>query len=51
MEEALSWASRCPAGEKDIIEVRPIFGMEEFPAETRKAARSDIVDAALENSL
>jgi hypothetical protein len=30
-EEAVEWASRCPAGEGDTIEVRQVFEMDDFP--------------------
>ncbi len=36
--EAVEWASRCPAAEGDVIEVRQVFEMSDFPAEVRKAA-------------
>ena len=36
-DEALQWAMRCPAGENEIIEVRQVFEMSEFPAEVREA--------------
>jgi hypothetical protein len=37
-EQAVQWASRCPAGDGDIIEVRQIFEMSDFPPEVRQAA-------------
>jgi hypothetical protein len=37
-EEAVEWATRCPASENEIIEVRQVFEMSEFPAEVQKAA-------------
>jgi hypothetical protein len=36
--EAVEWAARCPAADGDVIEVRQIFEMSDFPAEVRKAA-------------
>src|SRR5438445_12325163 len=30
-EEAIEWASRCPASDNEMIEVRQIFEMSEFP--------------------
>ena len=36
--EAVEWASRCPAAEGDVIEVRQVFEMSDFPEEIRKAA-------------
>lgn len=48
--EALEWASRVPAEEGDIIEVRQIHDMADFPAEVVEAARSTApeVTAAME---
>jgi hypothetical protein len=36
--EAISWARRCPAAEDDIIEIRQVHEMSEFPEEVQKAA-------------
>ncbi len=36
-EEAVEWASRCPAGENDMIEVRRVFEMEDFPQDVQDA--------------
>jgi hypothetical protein len=38
-EEAIEWASRCPAAAGDMIEVRRIFDMEDFPADVQAAAQ------------
>ena len=38
-EEAVAWASRCPAGDGDVIEVRQVYEMSEYPAEVQEAAR------------
>ena len=38
-EEAIEWARRCPAGENDVIEVRRVHEMSEFPEEVQKAAQ------------
>jgi len=35
-EEAIAWASRCPALETETIEVRQIQEFEDFPPEIRK---------------
>ncbi|MEZ2332884.1 YciI family protein [Mesorhizobium sp. RCC_202] len=35
-EEAVEWARRCPAGENDVIEVRQVFEMSDFPADVQK---------------
>jgi hypothetical protein len=37
-EEAVQWATRCPASKNEIIEVRQIQEMTDFPAEVQKAA-------------
>ena len=37
-EEAIAWASRCPAGENEVIEVRQVQELEDFPADVRKVA-------------
>jgi hypothetical protein len=36
--EAIDWASKCPAGDNEIIEIRQIQEMEDFPADVQKAA-------------
>jgi hypothetical protein len=36
--EAIAWARRCPAAEDDIIEIRQVHEMSEFPEEVQKAA-------------
>lgn len=38
MEEAIDWASHCPASDNEIIEIRQVQEMEEFPEEVQKAA-------------
>jgi hypothetical protein len=38
-EEAVEWASRCPAGDGDTIEVRQVFEMSDFPPEVQEAGR------------
>lgn len=37
-EEAVAWASRCPASENEVIEIRQVQEMEDFPEDVRKAA-------------
>ncbi len=34
-EEAIEWASRCPAGANDAIEVRRLFEIADFPADVQ----------------
>jgi len=35
-EEAIEWARRCPAGENDVIEVRRVQEMSDFPEDVQK---------------
>jgi hypothetical protein len=37
-DEAIAWATRCPAGENEIIEVRQVQEMADFPADVQAAA-------------
>ena len=37
-EEAIEWASRCPATENELIEVRQVQEMTDFPADVQAAA-------------
>ena len=37
-EEAIAWASKCPAGENEIIEVRQVQEFEDFPPDVQDAA-------------
>jgi hypothetical protein len=39
-QEALEWASRCPALDNEVIEVRQVFEMTDFPPDVRKAAEN-----------
>ena len=36
--EAVEWAKRCPAGENEVIEIRQVQEMSDFPADVQKAA-------------
>ena len=36
--EAIEWATRCPAGDNETIEVRQVQEMEDFPPEVQAAA-------------
>jgi hypothetical protein len=36
-EEALEWASRCPASDNEVIEVRQLLEMSDFPADVKEA--------------
>lgn len=37
-EEAIGWASRCPAADNEIIEVRQVQDISDFPPDVQKAA-------------
>jgi len=37
-EEAIEWATRCPMADNEIIEVRQVQEMSEFPPEVQEAA-------------
>jgi hypothetical protein len=37
-EEAIEWASRCPAGPNEVIEVRQVQELSEFPADVQQVA-------------
>jgi len=37
-EEAVEWASRCPASDNEMIELRQVMEMSEFPADVQEAA-------------
>ncbi len=37
-EEAIEWARRCPASDNEVIELRQVFEMEDFPADVQEAA-------------
>jgi hypothetical protein len=37
-EEAVEWASRCPASDNEVIEVRQVQEFSDFPADVREAA-------------
>ncbi len=46
-DEAVEWARRAPMLDGDIIEVRQIFEMSEFPPDAQKAGESAAVKAAI----
>lgn len=37
--EAIDWAKRCPATDNEILEVRQVQEMEDFPEDVQKAAK------------
>ena len=38
-EEAVEWARRCPGSENEVIEIRQVQEMSDFPADVQKAAQ------------
>ena len=46
-EEAVEWASRCPAGEGAVIEVRRVFEMDDFPADVQAAVAGSDTERAI----
>jgi hypothetical protein len=38
-EEAIAWASRCPAGENEVIEVRQVQELADFPPDVQEVAQ------------
>ncbi len=41
--EAIQWASRCPAGDNEMIEVRQVQDFEDFPTDVQEAV-ADFAD-------
>jgi hypothetical protein len=39
-EEAVEWASRCPASDNEVIEIRQVFEMSDFPPDVQEAVSS-----------
>jgi len=39
-EEAIEWASRCPAGDNEVIEVRQVQEFEDFPPDVQEVLAS-----------
>lgn len=37
-DEAIEWAKKCPAGDNEVIEIRQVQEMEDFPEDVQKAA-------------
>lgn len=37
-DEAIEWARRCPAGPNEVIEIRQVQEMSDFPEDVRAAA-------------
>lgn len=38
LDEAIAWASRCPASDNEVIEVRQVQEFADFPADVQQAA-------------
>lgn len=38
LDEAVAWASRCPASDNEVIEVRQVQEFADFPADVQQAA-------------
>jgi hypothetical protein len=49
-QEAIDWVKKCPAQDGDIVEIRPVFEMSDFPEDVQKAADSPTVKAQLEKN-
>ena len=47
-QDAVEWARRCPAADGDVIEIRQVFEMSDFPDDVQKAADNPTVKAQLE---
>jgi len=47
-QEAIDWIRKCPAQDGDVIEIRPVFEMSDFPEDVQKAGDSPTVRAAIE---
>jgi hypothetical protein len=37
-EEAIEWAKRCPASENEVIEIRQVQELADFPEDVQKVA-------------
>ena len=38
-DEAIAWAMRCPAQENEVIEIRRVMEMSDFPEDVKEAAK------------
>ena len=47
-QEAVEWAQRCPAADGDVIEIRQVFEMSDFPPDVQQAADNPIVREQVE---
>ena len=39
-QQVVDWMKRCPAQDGDVLEIRQVYEMSDFPAEVQAAARS-----------
>jgi hypothetical protein len=39
-EEAIAWASRCPAADNEVIEIRQVMELADFPADVQEVVAS-----------
>jgi hypothetical protein len=49
-EEAVEWAKRCPAFETDVVELRQVYELSDFPADIQAAADNPTVKAAVDRA-
>ncbi len=49
-EEAVEWALKIPAGEGDVVEIRQIFEMSDFPENAQEIAANSIVQDVISKS-
>jgi hypothetical protein len=49
-EEAIEWASRCPASDNEVIEVRQVFEIADFPADVQKLVEDSPVHTRFEQA-
>src|SRR5262249_53254241 len=47
-DEAVEWAQRVPAANGDVIELRQVFEMSDFPEDVQKAGDNPTVRATVE---
>ena len=46
--DAIEWASRCPASDAEVIEVRQVYELTDFPEDVQKAADTPTVRAQID---
>jgi hypothetical protein len=49
-DDAVEWAKRCPAQDGDVIEIRQVFEMADFPPEVQQSADDATVRKQLEHN-